>query len=428
MAMDTSEFSDFQHSFPDAELLSVGGSTCHCYRVRLYGKLHFMKRLKPEFATNPHYVAALQKEFETGYRLEHQHLVRYVAKGSDYLLTEYVDGETLGEFMTSHPDFFKSVSKVKRLLSQLCDVVSYLHQHQIVHLDLKPSNILITRINHDIKLVDLGYCYTDIYTDTMGHTDKYAAPEQLDGSAKVDSRTDIHAIGKILQTLPCASKYKKIIRRCTAFHPANRFQSVEELANSLETHNHHYWLWLLLLLLPLAVVLYYYQRQTPTIAPSTTSSKDSVTAKTDSIEVYTNSEPESQNEHQQQTTPLPPVASTAQRKETQSDTMKLRQELQRRIGPLYQQALGTYNDSAFNCINEPYYFRLEAEFAENIRPVYTEIWKKHQDQVSMHTMESEWNETIKYFHQNQILRMHRNMPNHDPFYNNLEYHYYDTSF
>ena len=232
--MDTSSFSDIQQNYPDAELLPVGGSTCDCYRVRLYGKLHFLKRLKPELRTDPRYVSALQKEFETGYRLDHPHLVRYVSKGDDYLLTEYIDGETLTQFTASHPEFFKSRKQTDRFISQLLDVVGYLHSHQIVHLDLKPENILITRIGHEVKLTDLGYCYADTYTDTMGRTDKYAAPEQLNGSSIVDARTDIYAIGKILQTLPNSHIYNKVIARCTATDLSDRYQSIEELQSALK--------------------------------------------------------------------------------------------------------------------------------------------------------------------------------------------------
>lgn len=231
--MDTSSFSDIQQTYPDAELLPVGGSTCDCYRVKLYGKFHFMKRLKPELRTDPRYVSALQKEFETGYRLDHPHLLRYVSKGEDYLMTDYVDGENLQAFVTNHPDYFKSRKQADRFLSQLLDVVGYLHQHQIVHLDLKPENILMTRIGHELKLADLGYCYTDTYSDTMGRTDKYAAPEQLDGSSKVDARTDIYAIGKILQTLPCFHIYNKVIAKCLQPDPSDRYQSVEDLNKDL---------------------------------------------------------------------------------------------------------------------------------------------------------------------------------------------------
>ena len=431
--MDFSSFSDTQPAYPEAELLTVGGSTCDCYRVKLYGKFHFMKRLKPELRTDPRYVSAMQKEFETGYRLEHPHLVRYVSKGDDYLLTEYVDGENLRTFTDSHPDYFKSRKNADRFMRQLLDVVGYLHQHQVVHLDLKPDNILITRIGYDVKLTDLGYCYTDTYTDTMGRTDKYAAPEQLNGLSKVDARTDIYAIGKILQTLPCAHIYNKVIARCTAEDPSKRYQTVDDLSKAINTPNYRKWLWLLPLLLMVAIGLYLYWPRTLSVAPSTTtttisSSKDSVAAKTDTVAPPTLSEPEPISESKQEVASQPPVPAAPPEEEATSDTLSLRQELQHRIAPLYQKALGSYNDSAFNRINEQYYFHRESEFEESIIPLYTELWNKYKDKVSKHTMQSEWMETIKYFHQNQILRMQRNVPNHDPYYDNREYHYYDTPY
>lgn len=260
--METSEFSDVQQSFPDAELLSVGGSTCDCYRVKLYGKLHFMKRLKPELRTDPRYVAALQKEFETGFRLDHPHLVRYVSKGDDYLLTDYVDGENLKQFVVTHPDYFKSRNNANRFLTQLLDVVGYLHQHQVIHLDLKPSNILITRIGQEVKLADLGFCYTDTYTDTMGRTDKYAAPEQLAGDSKVDVTTDIYAIGKILETLSLPSIYNKVKNRCLKELPAERFQSTEEIKACLPSERKR-WPWLVLVILGLMVLIGLWLNQKP---------------------------------------------------------------------------------------------------------------------------------------------------------------------
>ena len=265
--MESSEFSDIQQTFPDAELLPVGGSTCDCYRVKLYGKLHFMKRLKPELRTDPRYVSALQKEFETGYRLDHPHLVRYVSKGDDYLMTEYVDGLTLGAFIEEKPVYFKSVQNANHFLSQLLEVVGYLHQHQIVHLDLKPSNILITRIGHDVKLADLGYCYTDTYTDTMGRTDKYAAPEQIHGE-QVDARTDIYAIGKLMESLPLPPIYNKVKNRCLKELPAERFQSTEETKDSLPSERRR-WAWLVLVILGIMLIvgLWLYQKPQSQMVP-----------------------------------------------------------------------------------------------------------------------------------------------------------------
>ena len=61
--MESSFFPGEPLTFPDAESLPIGGATCQCFKVRLYGKLHFLKQLKPELRSDPRYVAALQKEF-----------------------------------------------------------------------------------------------------------------------------------------------------------------------------------------------------------------------------------------------------------------------------------------------------------------------------------------------------------------------------
>jgi serine/threonine-protein kinase len=133
--------------------------------------------------------------------LEHPHLVRYLSLDGDSILMEYVDGETLSQRIASNPGYFKNHKNTDKFIRQLLDVVGYLHSHQVLHLDLKPDNILLTRINHDVKLIDLGCCYTDAFQDTTGHSEGFAAPEQLAGQS-VDVRTDIYAIGRILRCCP----------------------------------------------------------------------------------------------------------------------------------------------------------------------------------------------------------------------------------
>ena len=130
-------------------------------------------------------------------------------------------------------------------------VLGYLHSHQVLHLDLKPDNILLTHINHDVKLIDLGFCYTDTFADTQGHTNVFAAPEQFPSSeeegqgveATVNVPTDLYAIGKILNLLPNHSIYNKVITRCTAERPEDRYQSVEEILYDIN-HQRRYYLWL----------------------------------------------------------------------------------------------------------------------------------------------------------------------------------------
>ena len=230
--MESSQFSDAQPRIEGLEPVDTNGATCDTYRVKLYGKLHFLKRLKPQFAGDSRYQEAFRKEFETGYRLEHPNIVRYISLSDDGILMEYVDGETLSQRLSRHPDYFESKKNTEKFLCQLLDAVACLHSHQVLHLDLKPDNIMLTRINSDVKLIDLGCCYTDTFVDTQGRTNGFAAPEQLSGGA-VDERTDIYAIGKILEKLPHYHIYNKVIARCMAADPSKRYQSVEEVKKAL---------------------------------------------------------------------------------------------------------------------------------------------------------------------------------------------------
>lgn len=96
--MDYSCFSDNQQ-FCLAEPLPVLGFICEAYRVKIYGKLHFLKKLKKEHEDNILFREALRKEFEIGFRLEHPNIVRYVSFHDDEILMEYVDGEDLLAFL-----------------------------------------------------------------------------------------------------------------------------------------------------------------------------------------------------------------------------------------------------------------------------------------------------------------------------------------
>ena len=259
--MESSQFSDSGSRFEAVEQLEAQGATCDTYRVKLYGKLHFLKRLKPEVAGDIRYQEALRKEFETGYQLEHPNLVRYISLDDDYILMEYVDGETLSTRLATQPDYFRNRKNTDKFLHQLLDVVGYLHSHQVLHLDLKPDNILLTRIGSDVKLIDLGCCYTDTFPDTTGRTVAFAAPEQLTGGV-VDVRTDIYAIGRILECLPDHHKYNKVIARCTDDNPAERYLTISDLQEALSARRPHtFWPVLMLLVVVLSIGYFIFTRQ-----------------------------------------------------------------------------------------------------------------------------------------------------------------------
>lgn len=354
--MQTSTFNSQQHEFPDAELLTVGGSTCDCYRVRLYGKLHFLKRLKPELATDPRYIAALQKEFETGYQIDHPAFAHYLSLGTDYILMDYIDGETLDQFLLSHPDHFKHRSQAERFMRQLLDAFEYLHSHQVLHLDLKPQNILLTRIGHDVRLVDFGYCYTDAYPDTTGRTDSYAAPEQLNGNA-VDERTDIYAIGRLIQQLPIPY-YTKAAIRCTAPSPSERFASVAELRQAIKPHRSP-WLYLLIccLILFMAIASYLILRPsvpmvTPSLQDTTQVAVPSVVPKpTDKSDTTTPILHEPPTRIIKHTEPMTSVeqSTVAMAPDTLQPSMdKLREDIRSLVLPAFNSSLGSVADPQHN--------------------------------------------------------------------------------
>lgn len=209
--MDNSEFfspSTESQTAMNIELLGYpkqSGAMCEVCRVRRFGKQLMMKRLLPCHATIQQYQFAFRKEFEIGYLLEHQNLVRYYEWGEDeqgpFILMEYIDGWTLREFLTELPDYFDNIENEREFIKQILSVLGYLHSHQIVYLDLKPDNILITRIGRKVKLIDLGCCYSDTFTDTAGLNQNFSAPEQRSTTQgpHFSPQTDLYALGSVLR-------------------------------------------------------------------------------------------------------------------------------------------------------------------------------------------------------------------------------------
>lgn len=300
--IEPSQFSISQPAFDAIEKMDQVGSTCDAYRVKLYGKLHFLKRLKPEFAGDIRYQEAFRKEFETGYRLEHPALVRYLSLSDDAILMEYVDGETLTQRLERQPDFFRSRRNTDRLLGQLLDAVAYLHAHQVLHLDLKPDNILLTRINNDVRLVDLGCCYTDTFVDTKGHTNGFAAPEQVNGGA-IDARTDIYAIGRIMQWLPNVPIYKKVVKRCTEADPVRRYPSIDEVKKALKGMQRRRWVLLSVALLALVAAVLFLALPTRQKQLSVTPSESSDTSEAVTTASDTHSSADTLYRHQSSSFP-----------------------------------------------------------------------------------------------------------------------------
>jgi serine/threonine protein kinase len=321
---------------------------------------------------------------------------------------------------------------------------------------LKPSNILITRIGHDVKLIDLGYCYADCYTDTMGRTDKYAAPEQMDGSAKPDARTDIYAIGRILQTLPCTRYYNKVIKRCTEENPGERYQSIAELETAI-SRKRPYWLLvvILMIVIVLSVVLFWWNpflksqspslqhhvedssipdkresgvsqkgvfgdiqgqssaiedspSQQPSLTPQTT-----IPQQTDAFQDETHSA-KSETPVSEAGLPKadPPVNETQSPSSsyTDADVAQLRRLLHEAIRPIYEKHLGAYRNIDYHGLNQTEieaYGHQDVAFMEDCMRKHHELWQKYQQQYDKALFADEF-EKIRESYDAQVFLPSRN--------------------
>ncbi len=390
--MESSQFSNSQSRFESIEQLDTQGATCDAFRVKLYGKLHFLKRLRPEYVGDIRYQEALRKEFETGYQLEHPNLVRYISLDADSILMEYVDGETLTQRLATHPDYFKNRKNADRFVRQLLDAISYLHSHQVLHLDLKPDNILLTRINDDVKLIDLGCCRTDTFVDTPGYTSRYAAPEQLSGG-EVDARTDIYAIGKIIGQLPNHSRYNKVIARCTAQNPEERYQSVLDVRKALPSAMPKLMgliMLAILVVVAVAVLLWYSSNQG-------SDEKSQPDANVPEMEVA----PLEPAKDTVKTVPSAPIVRTPQKPSTPThveapsaiDTIaQLRADIRSLVLPKFNQTIGALPDSV-EVGGRAWYDACNA-FEPMIPQLLQEVIVSHQS-VPMETVAKEFNDYVQ---------------------------------
>ncbi len=156
------------------------------------------------------------------------------------VLEEYIDGLTVAQICEINNYTPRGAKKV---IKQLCSALEVLHRFGIAHRDIKPENIIIDNSGR-VVLIDFNVarktaeksCDTQIL-GTIG----YAPPEQM-GISQSDSRSDIYSVGVLLNVMVTGThpskhiakgKLGKVINKCTAINPNDRFQTATALANSL---------------------------------------------------------------------------------------------------------------------------------------------------------------------------------------------------
>ncbi|MCA8991432.1 MAG: serine/threonine protein kinase [Planctomycetaceae bacterium] len=121
------------------------------------------------------------------------------AAGRPFLVLEFICGQTLVQTVKSAE--LRLTEKLS-ILSQLSQAVAAVHKHEILHLDLKPENVMLDQHGR-VKLIDLGMSWlipkASIENCSVGGTYEYMAPEQISGDVeRCDRRTDVYGLGAVL--------------------------------------------------------------------------------------------------------------------------------------------------------------------------------------------------------------------------------------
>lgn len=172
----------FVVDFSVATKLDAGGSTCDVYVCTIQHRRVFVKRLKEEFRNKSFYRAAFNKEYDLGVTLSHRSLPRYVGFGDDYIVMDFIEGQTLDDLIKRDDSRLKDRRFVKKLLGELVDVVEYLHNRNIVHCDIKADNVIVSPYaDGPVTLIDFDKAYSSWLDSTHGEAGKYGCAECADG-------------------------------------------------------------------------------------------------------------------------------------------------------------------------------------------------------------------------------------------------------
>ena len=230
-----------------------------------------VKVLSAELVQDEAHLLRFRREAQTAAALNHPNIVRTLDfdedNGRHFLVMEYVEGETLDQWMKRHPT--ASLRVYVHLIMQAVLGLQHVHESGLIHRDLKPSNLLLDR-QGTVKILDLGLAkFTDDRHDPLTQlhgahfagTVDFMSPEQADGRTDIDIRGDIFSLGSTLYYLLTGGQVpfpgsslgnrllaiqsqnprpirefkpeidpllEKIVERMMAKDPAKRFQSPQE--------------------------------------------------------------------------------------------------------------------------------------------------------------------------------------------------------
>ncbi|MET0447044.1 MAG: serine/threonine-protein kinase [Aeromicrobium sp.] len=226
-----------------------------------------IKRFSHFLADDPRAMRRIKREVATLARVSHPHVVTvhdlvHMADGdgeiTPHLVMELVEGTSLKDLLALQGPSLRSVIVVRGVLEGLAAC----HQADILHLDIKPANVLVTA-DGGVKIVDFGIARAaSDATATVAGTPHYMAPEQFEGRA--DERSDIYSVGCLLYecltgkppfqgtmaaqlmahrnhprpdpraiTPEVGAPLVAVVHKAMAVNPADRYQTVGEMLAAL---------------------------------------------------------------------------------------------------------------------------------------------------------------------------------------------------
>ena len=259
------------------EVLGFGGmSEVHLARdLRLHRDVA-IKVLRADLARDPSFYLRFRREAQNAAALNHPAIVAVYDTGEaetpsgplPYIVMEYVDGVTLRDIV--HTDGPLPPRRALEVIADACQALNFSHQNGIIHRDVKPANIMITKTGA-VKVMDFGIARAiadtgNSVTQTAAviGTAQYLSPEQARGET-VDARSDVYSLGCVLYEVltgeppfvgdsPVAVAYQHVredpvppslrragispeldavVLKALAKNPENRYQSAAEMRADL---------------------------------------------------------------------------------------------------------------------------------------------------------------------------------------------------
>ena len=172
------------------------------------GRLVAIKMLHESLTGDEGFLRRFQREAHAAANLSHPNIVTVHDIGQDgykhYIVMEYVDGRTLKQIIRDYKKQGQTmpISRALQLVVQICSGIGYAHRSNLVHCDVKPQNILVTRDDR-VKVADFGIAqalseatHHDQPSRVWG-TPQYFSPEQAQGHPTTPA-SDVYAIGVVL--------------------------------------------------------------------------------------------------------------------------------------------------------------------------------------------------------------------------------------